>query len=452
MATSDLLKSLSKSEKLEGEIFVDGKSCGTCRYELTYNPYDTNSMDIVLFGPPSEVTKNYDIDSLEVITDFHWGRYSIKVNTSLASGEFFSFKEIKYSGPVLEFCKIQVFDSDKELERLAFGYRFPLVTVTDSPMLTANHYDVGLVRGKYNKDEDVFIPMRNPFRIKSPVGEVVLQDEFDFHHTRDERYPQIHLIRRSLVTLGYTMDSEDSINGALEKIRNVVYDVFQALSLIERTRVNWHTEEHSGFDSDGNTLFTQTVYKWASPLHDGYRRSHNGIKVYRSTLSAYLESYWDAAEDVQVTLDTIVDGFKVANCCRTLETKFIHWHACLDFFKTHIFKGLPSEDLNRIKNSMSFSMQLIHMLELSETSYKDLLEESVVEQILNAIEGKGKSQDLSFTAIRNQYMHDGFHAFEGHWREASDLTRTMRALAERVVLGIVGIDFKNTSLGNPSLY
>jgi len=156
--------------------------------------------------------------------------------------------------------------------------------------------------------------------------------------------------------------------------------------------------------------------------------------------------------DEQVEVDTIVDNFKTANTARTIETKFIHWHSCLDFFKPLFLATLSEPEKNKVNKGMSFSMQLVFLFDRAGVSVTDLLPAETIESIRKAIQGEGKAPDLPFTSIRNEYIHDGFHAFKDHEREAVDLTRKMRALAERLLLSYMNLDSESTSLGKPSFY
>ena len=440
------------TEKLPGTVYVAGDELGTCRYEFTYDTYDTNSMEIVLLGPPEGMPQGPDMPEVKVVTEFSWGRYEISLNRELAGGFRLDMKESRYTAPVTEFVKTQHFDDEEEPATISCGYLFPLTTVTDCSVFTSRHGKHGYVRGKYDEEREVFEPREDSFGIDSRVGELTVTDEFDFYDAGSNLYPETHLVRRSVAGVERELGEGERVEDGLEAIRDSIYDLFQILSLVERTRINWHTERLVVRSSSDNLIEERKRYRWTPAPHSGYRPNRNEIRERRSTVKKVAEAYRDLEAEEQVEVDTVIDNFKTANTARTIETKFIHWHSCLDFFKPLFLKGLPEGEKNRVNNNMSFSMQLVFLFDRANVSIDDLIPAETIENIRKAIEGEGKAPDLPFTSIRNEYIHEGFHSFRDREREAIDLTRKMRALAERLLLSYLDLDPTSTSLGEPSLY
>jgi hypothetical protein len=221
------------------------------------------------------------------------------------------------------------------------------------------------------------------------------------------------------------------------------------LSLIERTRINWHTERLLVKSEEGNPVSKTTRHRWRPAPSSNYRPDRNALRTRRQTLKTLLDAYWDSVSGKQTDIDSIIDNFKTANSSDTIESKFIHWHSCLDFFKPLYFENLGEPERNRIEHNMSFSMQLIRLFDEAGTGVDDLLPDETIREIREAIKGEGDAPDLRFTELRNKYIHDGFHAFRGKEQETIDLRQKMRAIGERLLTQYMGVDHEDTSLGEP---
>ena len=86
------------------------------------------------------------------------------------------------------------------------------------------------------------------------------------------------------------------------------------------------------------------------------------------------------------------------------------------------------------------------------------MEELAGKDVVDTIRNNENGARFGFTTIRNTYIHDGFDIFVdlyGEGKEDSEeglrQIRIARAFAERLLMGYMGIDFRETSLGQPSL-
>jgi hypothetical protein len=70
-------------------------------------------------------------------------------------------------------------------------------------------------------------------------------------------------------------------------------------------------------------------------------------------------------------------------------------------------------------------------------------------EILSEI--RANNLKFTFTDLRNKYVHSGFDVFSGQYQYALKQRRIMRALTERLLLNRLGINYKDTHLGNVDL-
>ncbi|WP_441000756.1 hypothetical protein [Fodinibius sp. SL11] len=434
--------------KLKGVLIVDEEELGICRYELTYNPFDTNSMKILLFEPPGKVPRGPDSPSVEIVTNFHGGLYKITLNPELAGEK--NRMEYQYYAPVTEFQKTQIFNKKAVPETVSCGYLFPITSVTDSHVITSRHSTYGFVRGDYDHDEGVFQPQDDSFSISTPIGDIEIGDGFYFQENDDKLYPKMELIRRSRAGLELEL-GDRSLREGLDEVRGVTYNFFHFLSLVERTWIDWHTERFAVRSAEDEVISQSTRYRWVTQPHFKYRPNYNDLPESRETLEKVLTAYWNSGDDKQIEIDGIIDNFKIANIVRTLQTKFIHWHSCLDFFKPIYFEELPEKVKNRVNYNMSFSMQLIYLFDIADIEISDVLKDEPINKIRDSINGNGKAPDLKFTELRNKYLHDGFHVFNNQLQDVQRLTEKMRALAERLLTSYMEIDYSSTNLGESKL-
>jgi hypothetical protein len=63
--------------------------------------------------------------------------------------------------------------------------------------------------------------------------------------------------------------------------------------------------------------------------------------------------------------------------------------------------------------------------------------------------GSGKSTMFRFTKTRNSYIHDGFQIDD--YGALIDDIRKMRALTERLLVALMGLDYRHSPIGTPTV-
>lgn len=438
-------------EKLSGHVMLDGESAGECRYEFEYNQYDTNSMRITLFDPPNELVPVPDKQyrDISIRSEFGWGEYQIDLDPQFIGGTPISPKEPTCSARVTKFTEIKRSGREGDVNRIYCSYKFPLVTLTDATNSVATDRRVGYVRGVVDRETGSIRPRDQGFKISSPLFDVHVFDEYDFRSINDEFYPQQHLIRRSTADLTYQLENGERVRDAAVRIRRMMEDIFGGISLVERARFDWHIEDYHSFDSEDNWICLKTTYRWVSPPPENYWKNLHGLKAHRKALRRYLTQLWRATPDIKKAVQETLQNFQIANCSRTIEMKFVYWHACLDFLTSFYLKNIVTKNPGSLR---SFSKKLIHVLDESEIDVSDLIDGDLLASIRTGIASNNWCPNLPFTSLRNSYLHEGFHAFENRWQPAFDMTRTMRAIAERMILSLLDMSRDGIKLGTNSRF
>ena len=248
-----MLDTLQKIEKLHGNVAVAGESIGDCSYEFSYNPYETNSMFVVLYNLKEGIPQGRNAPQVTITTKFSWGMYQLILNAKLTSFKL-TGKGSEYKLPVLEFKQEEYFDKDKLAKKVSVGYKFPITSITDCSGSAIRHSEYGYFRGSYDRENNIFSPGDKFFEVESKVGKVTVGDEFDFHQSADKLYPQIHLVRRSFIGISKLIENNTTIEENLDEINDSAERLFDSISLIERNRINWHTQSYFCSTAQGKPI------------------------------------------------------------------------------------------------------------------------------------------------------------------------------------------------------
>ena len=424
-----MLYQFNQTENLYGEVFVDGKSKGECFYQFQYNPYEPHSMEISLFNPPVDVLSGKM--PTKVITEFHWGSYEIELKSGLFPISL-TGKGKQIKAPVTHFFKRQKVNREVTPAKLDISYLFPLTSLTDFEVGFTQHGSYGLVRGHFDEDEHKIGPIENPLIFKYKGYKITLSDEFNFKSIRHNYYPQEHIVRRSFGSIQNIDLSTNPVIDIVATIDDIFDEVFKVMSLIEREWIDWNKRSYSITSEKGDLIEIVNCYRFVKPPSTSYRPNWNEFTERRKTLKEFLSKLVNLdTEKQKIALDTL-QNYKIANTAHTVESQFIHWHSCLDFFKKHyLMKG---------ESTNNFSKDLIKVFDNNSIPLDDVLKHEPIDKIREAIKNKGNAPILTFTELRNAYIHDGFDAFHGQYDNANELKSIMRALAERLLTRYIGLE------------
>lgn len=433
-----MLDKFNNIEHLYGEVLIDGKSLGNCFYVFEYNPYDTQSMYITLYDPPNGMPSGPESPPVKVVTEFQWGFYEMGLHEELI-GSKWSGKGNQCHAPVLSFLKkqhLRIKDVKDVSSKISITYLFPLTSITDVKSGYMMHSSFGLIRGDYDHEKQVIKPFEDKIELVYANLKITIGDEFDFQETKHNIYPQHHIVRKSFLSVETGLNEQENVDDKVAGIDHQISCIFNIISLIEYNWIDWHTRKYFAAKSTSEDEEIVEYYRNVKPPTSKYRPYYNEFPERRRTLQMLLERYEKLDPDKQKLVDRTIQNFKIANCSQTLDTKLIHWHSCLDFF----IKALGV-------NENSFSKRLVKAFDEQNLEIDDLLPEKELKEIRKGIQKEMKVNDFDFAELRNKYIHEGFDSLVGRYHEVIEHHRTMRALAERLLLNYMGVDYRDTSLG-----
>jgi hypothetical protein len=429
-----MLKEFERTESHKGVISIDSKLIGECRYDLTYNPYALNDMRIMIRDAPVGLHDIIcDYKSISIISEFYREKYLIEV-MGILSGQW-SDKQTVLTGRVKSFIRIEGRRKVQDVKAIFIHYKFPLVSMTDDKWKMVRHYRFGFFREKYDLENKKYELEDDELVIQSEIGQIKISDCFDFEEIAPENtlYDITTCLNRSFVEVKIDAASNEYLQ-VIQIIRAKIEDLFLLISLIERDRINWHTEILTLLsEQDQDVIQEQTTFRWSSPASENYRRDYKKFNERRETLKKIFPVFEALTDDQKKVVRETIRNFTTASCSRTIETKFIHWHSCLDFFKKLLSK----------EKKGSFSYKLISVLDSARIYISDMICPNLLEKIRNSVDKKEKV-DFRFTELRNGYIHDGFDVFSPDYLEAVEQIEIMRVIAERLLLNYMGIDYKQT--------
>lgn len=147
-------------------------------------------------------------------------------------------------------------------------------------------------------------------------------------------------------------------------------------------------------------------------------------------------------------IDAISDWFEIASTAQDIETSLVRWHSILEFVAKR--DGYDDNSLYP-KMRASASMRVTKLCTDLGVELDDLDDSATVMAIRGRLRGdespNGVRDRFKFTEIRDQLLHEGFEVFDKHGRDVLRARKRARALAERVLLAKMGIDYKQTRLG-----
>ena len=318
-----------------------------------------------------------------------------------------------------------------------YGYSFPLTSTTQGTGATRQDGRAGFIRSRrLPTDEDGRVTFEPVAFLDATLDGVDLQvgSGFDFAQGGAARYPEQTLTRVSVLSFDLPPALDGSAPHSLA--RGTVDTALRLLSVLERDRLRWVTEGWHSKTIGGDPLHQQKTVRWTSPPRertrlDPYRNTHG--QAFQSLIQAY-----DALDaETRGTVDKMCDEFQIAATAGDLETSLVRWHSVIDFACKRSEQARGEDARRKTKR---------RIIDTCAAMGVDL--EPLVGQ--EALESPNKGE-LSFTALRNQFVHEGFDVFEDAWDEVVDGVHAARALAERMLLAVLGLPAPLAHLGTAGL-
>jgi hypothetical protein len=421
-------------EKNYGTIFIDEKEVGNTYYELTYNPLCTNEMKIVLVNPQLpfiQLLAERD-KKISVLTKLPNSIHKIELNPHRFEGAV-TDRNIVITSSVQEYSieRNYSFQSKEPYIHLVFG--FPLTGLTDDFLGEMKHSDYGLIRGEYNEEIDEISPIKTDFSIKTAYGDFKIVGHYKFFDLPSSNlYSSIKLVRSSICYVKLSFNKSEYKSKIANTIK-FVDKLFSFIGFLERDRIYWTSKFLSVNNSNENNYTEITTYRWCPPVTEEYYKDIKDQDKKKFTMSSMISAFEKMNDKEKCIMSEMLQSLEIANCAQTIETKLIHYHSCIDFFRNKF---------NKKKGS--FSKDVIELLDERKISISDLIEEETLQNIRNKVKNKST---FEFTNLRNRYLHEGFDAFQDNYDSVMRQNDIMRCICERFILNCLGINYKDTVLG-----
>jgi len=409
------MEQYSKNINLQGNLFIDGIDHGLLRYEFIYNPYNTNDMRITLYYPHISIPEKLrNAKEAYVYSGTPDMNFKILLNSKFISHHISLGSRV--SCPVIEYNTFQIFEEFNENNSIDIYYYFPLTSLSD-------------FNNSFSDDNSA--PLLQV--INTNISQYKLRDIFQIEtDRRNDLYEIMNLIKEStLFTTQIKIPSDYS--QIISQSDNIADKICDIISLIDRDRIKWKRKEIYISDSSKKILGYSKNYRWASPPSDNYSYKINHNKNKNSSLELIYQAYNRLSVEGKNTIDELFEYFQIANCSKTIETKFIHWYSCLDYLKKYFGSS-----------KRYFSPSIVDIFDRNNIALDDVIDNNLLCKIRN----NNKKAIFEFTRIRNNYIHDGFGSIRDDYPIILNEIKKIIILCDRLFLRILNIDYKDTCLGS----
>jgi hypothetical protein len=416
--------------KLENSLGV----IGDCRCEI-----NTNELDLEAWSATVSVFQGSQAALAKSMTDPNGITFisndpseEIKVKGARPSISYGS-----YNDEILKFDITELYikkqHKDGTPDKLYLTYYIPAVLLYEKRNIVSRHHSKGYLNGwlGWKKEiEGIDIQdewINEQYVIPSPVGTLKISPVFLFKDTDIEGF-KTTIIVNQLIIEGEIENPSMSLDAAKCEMEKTIDDYMTTLSLIEADKIDWYYCR--GYTSNQGTIeeaqyFKRSIKRMNPEFYaPRYRLHSDALKKLHINLTKCLSCKTDSE---RATISKIIDRFVIASRVPAFDTKLIYWHSCLDV----LIKECKGE-------GKSYNHKVIDACIKIGIEWLDIYPEMTI----NSLEQRA---EFPFNRIRNKMIHDGEHP-DDYSEVFSELPR-IKALCERIITKIIGVDYKNTGFG-----
>ncbi len=435
------MKEFDKRYIMCGDLKGGDIKFGRTRCELVTNKVDTSSMKAtfsVFSGDFSMVAKHLGSNT-GFNFDSTMGNESIRVTGDLPELNIESYNDELLKVSVAS-CEIHRREGAKPGDKLIAQYFvMPAYTYGRTSGTEFKHWSKGLLFGWNGWRKDWGVTKEGEqekewsdesFTLSSLLGSSAMMHTLLFHDEETESRKTYKIVDQLMVR--FEVDGPfENVSALIDGLNKEMEDILLALSLIEGEFIDWSYCSISIMNSDKKPQEEFELYQRARKREsDSTRKSfftNNGSSL-RRTHAQMVSEFQKQKKDFKDAVRNIMDRFIIA-CRRTdVDTEVIYLHSCLDvIIKFFNIQG------------GSFSKRLLKVCQQNHVEWKDIYS-SLTEECIEYHKG-----DFPINKIRNDMLHDGIYP--------NDYTEIFnaRALCERLILKILGIDYKDSGLGSVNI-
>lgn len=411
-----------------GELYNSKSSVENIRCEVTLNEIDTSSLfaSIIVLKPSTvEIEKLLNSREGINIRSKESGRYFEILgggyNHQMSSTEGETFKVS------VKRCMYQEFYSDDNPQKVYYRFHISPSQIFCRINSITFHYKKGLISGWQEKNkgwED------EKYTLTNNLGIISFEPSFVFTEIKDDAYKEgSYLVKEQLIIMHELILNSPYKENYLDKVEESVNDYLKIISFLESRRLEWFYLNVFAQSKNPYPDFEKHIYKKSTLNSLGKINIHYAINrgAYQKLLPIIVDRYQLLNKTIRKNVDKILDRFLVAVTHDKIDTCIIYWHSCLDLLIKEIVGTNKPFDLKLIKACLKSNVEWLDLFPYLSEEYIKRGNKSLVNKIRNEIIHEGKYPD-NYSTIRKEL-------------------RSVRALCERLILKLIGIDYKNTCVG-----
>jgi len=306
---------------------------------------------------------------------------------------------------------------------------FPMSNINNNKF-SLNHSQYGLIKGE-EKEEN----------------QIILEDEsYKFQFGNNNYFFDIDIITSDLnnleenafhyntysLSIGSTIYSE-----SIENVEDTYQEldlILSVLSFVERScyspiniEFNYRDENN---DWIGNTYILDSTKYWPAPKKN--RKLNASYIGVRKSFDKIITKVSELEDEKLQLIKNLLNSYKIANLSSILEDSFLKYHSCLD----QLVKAIKVTDSIKWPVRPNYSIKLNIVLEKYGIKKEPLLYAKY-----------SSGEEFYFNKLRNDYVHDSLLVDRKMIYEYLNQKRNMIILFERLFLRWIGINYKETILG-----
>ena len=247
------------------------------------------------------------------------------------------------------------------------------------------------------------------------------------------------IVREQLKVAITVKEQEIDVETLKSSIEKTLEDYLYIISFLEGKFLYWFYSEIDARALSGKG-FVSNVYK-RIPIWE-YGKSQyleRYAKEYRQIVPGLVTKYISLADQKKLDLDKAIKQLLVASKpAQPIDTELIYWHSCLDI----LLKAISGESVVERKY-IAFSRKLVLACEEANIEWVDLYPYVKRDEIFS----DDVRADFRITTLRNNMIHEGNYPDPQQFGEVIAENSRAAALAERMILSILGVDYRNSPAG-----
>jgi len=228
------------------------------------------------------------------------------------------------------------------------------------------------------------------------------------------------------------------VDETFAQAERVLDSYLRMVSFFEKRFLGWRYSEIDARGEKGKGIVVEK-YQWRPGItYQSSQHIKTNQAKYRSQLKLLVDRYLMSKDNVREEIDKAIRQMVIGNRPdQAVESKLIYWHSALDI---HI--KIVAGEKAREQRYEAFSKKLVLACEDAGIVWTDLYPYLTRERIFSE-----EKADFLITSLRNAMIHEGKYPDSKEYNQVFQENARAEALAERMVMRILGVDYEGTPVG-----